>query len=147
MPPGGGREAGAPEGLLGRVVDRGGLGGAAAVLRGAGGARRARSSLSCWLGSDGLAGAYDAAGADGKRGCLRQWCADSLGGRGGACVRSSGRGGGAAVETQRGKTFEWLSKEGVVNKHGEKKALSEIGSKKLEDRADPDTGDNTEWTK
>ena len=55
--------------------------------------------------------------------------------------------GGAAVETQRGKTFEWLSKEGVISKHGEKKAFSKIHSKKLEDRADPDTGENTEWTK
>ena len=105
--------------------------------------RRQNSNMHYYLQSLGKKDAYERMSAAEKKEFFLKWFAKMVGED--TTTRSATK--KVAIVSEKGDDYVWLSKDAMIMKIGEKKALNKIASGVLEHRPDPDTKNDDEWNR
>ena len=137
-----GKKAAAPK-LEMPVVPDGDVEAARKALQDADEKRRQNSNMHYYLQSIGKKNAYELMTAAEKKEFFLKWFAKKV--SDGTTVSSSSN--SVFVVAEKGNDFEWMSKETMEKRLGEKKAAAKILSGTLGHRPDPDTKLDDEWSR
>ena len=114
---------------------------AQAALKNAAERKRQNSNMHFYLQNIGKKNAYDRLSSAEKKEFFLKWFAKKAG----ESTVTSNASQSVTTVTESGDNFEWMGKDAMIQKLGERKAMSKIESGKLETRPDQDTGKAGEW--